>query len=130
MAAVASSAAAIRTVEQPMPDAATDLPLRDLVVLVTGASGGIGRTLVHAIARLGARPIIHYGRNEAAAAALLEEVHGQGWIVQADLSSSGGAADLWTRAEALTDCIYGLVNNAGVRIEARLDDELHVWQIA
>ena len=113
-----------------MTDAATDLPLRDLAILITGASGGIGRALVHAVVRLGARPIIHYGCNEAAAAALLDEIRGRGWTLQADLSSPGGAVDLWTRAETLADRIYGLVNNAGIRTEARLDADLHAWQAA
>ncbi len=113
-----------------MPDTATDLDLQDLVILITGASGGIGRALVRAVVRLGARPIIHYARNERAAVSLLEEIDGRGWTLQADLSSPEGATDLWCRAEALADRIYGLVNNAGVRIEAQLDGDLHAWQTA
>ncbi len=34
------------------------------------------------------------------------------------------------RAEALANRIYGLVNNAGVRMEAQLDGGLHAWQAA
>lgn len=105
-------------------------PLQDLVVLVTGGSGGIGRAIVHAVARLGGVPIIQYGRNEPAATALLDEIRGRGWIVPADLSTPQGATELWTRAEALGGRIHGLINNAGVRIEARLDDELAAWQSA
>lgn len=105
-------------------------PLYGLAVLVTGASGGIGRALVHAIAHAGAHPIIHYARNEEGASALLKEVDDQGWILQADLSSPEGAADLWMRAETVAGRIHGLVNNAGVRIEAKIDGELLAWQKA
>ncbi len=61
--------------------------------MITGVSGGIGRALVHAVVRLGARPIIHYVRNQAGAATLLDEIHGRGWTLQADFSLPGSAAD-------------------------------------
>ena len=102
----------------------------DLPVLVTGASGGIGQALVRALAGAGARPIIHFGRDAARAAALLEEIGGRGWMVQADLSMPDGASALWTQTEALAGRIYALVNNAGVRSEARLDGDLQAWQAA
>ena len=107
-----------------------DHPLLDLPVLVTGASGGIGQALVRALAGAGARPIIHFGRDAASAAALLEEIDGKGWMVQADLSVPDGASTLWKHAEALSGRIYALVNNAGVRSEARLDGDVQAWRAA
>ena len=107
-----------------------DRPLFDLPVLVTGASGGIGQALVRALAGAGARPLIHFNRDAASAAALLEAIGGRGWMVQADLSVQNGASALWTQTEALAGRIYALVNNAGVRSEARLGGDLQAWQAA
>ena len=105
-------------------------PLLDLAVLVTGAFGGIGQALVRALAGVGARPVIHYGRDAASAAALLKEIGGKGWMVQADLSVPDGASTLWAQTEALAGRVYALVNNAGVRSEARLNGDLQAWQAA
>ncbi|WP_313903845.1 SDR family NAD(P)-dependent oxidoreductase [Rhizobium leguminosarum] len=54
---------------------------------VTGASGGIGTAIVREIVKEGGQAIIHYGRDESGAEALLTEPGGNGWIVQGDLST-------------------------------------------
>jgi 3-oxoacyl-[acyl-carrier protein] reductase len=92
-------------------------PLAGRSILVTGASGGIGAALVTRLAQEGARPLIRYGRNRAAAQALLDRIGGAGWIVPGDLSDPHGPAALWKRALALAGRIDGLVNNAGIRAE-------------
>ena len=107
-----------------------DYPLLDLPVLVTGASGGIGQALIRALAGAGARPVIHFGENVASAAALLEDIDGKGWTVQADLSTPDGASKLWAQTEALVGRVYALVNNAGIRSEARLEGDFRAWQAA
>ncbi len=108
----------------------SDLPLLDRAVLVTGASGGIGRALVKSLAGSGARPLIHYVRNADGAASLLHEIDGKGWTVQADLSLPAGASDLWSRAEALAGRIYAVINNAGTRSKACIESDLQAWQKA
>ncbi|WP_280524687.1 SDR family NAD(P)-dependent oxidoreductase [Rhizobium grahamii] len=50
--------------------------LEGQVILVTGASGGIGVTIVKQLALEGARPVIRYGRDKAGEEALLAEVGG------------------------------------------------------
>lgn len=72
-------------------------PLAGQTILVTGASGGIGRAIVKAVAAEGARPIIHYGRDKAGAEALNAEISGRGLIVSGDLSAENGAFELWKR---------------------------------
>jgi 3-oxoacyl-[acyl-carrier protein] reductase len=60
-------------------------------VLVTGASGGIGRGLCLAFARAGCWIGVHYFRHEKAAEetlALVSEAGGQGSLYQADIRSS------------------------------------------
>src|SRR5688572_21595887 len=104
--------------------------LAGLTILVTGASRGIGAAIVEALAHNGARPIIHYRRDEEAAMALLHRIGGQGWAVHADLADPAAPTILWERAVALGGRIHGLVNNAGIRTEISVDAELTVWQEA
>jgi NAD(P)-dependent dehydrogenase (short-subunit alcohol dehydrogenase family) len=55
-----------------------DLGLRDRAVLVTGATRGIGRAIARAYAREGARVGITYASDEAAAAAVVQEIAAEG----------------------------------------------------
>ncbi len=100
-------------------------------ILVTGASGGIGAAIVKQLAAEGARPIIHYGRDKAGAQALLSEIGGEGWIVQADLSSDEGPFELWERSlAAAAGRIHALVNNAGIRTEISIEASRLEWKSA
>ncbi|OYU38856.1 MAG: epimerase [Pseudorhodobacter sp. PARRP1] len=97
-------------------------------VLVTGATGAIGQAICVALAAEGARVVIHYGRNRAAAEALLAQIGGAGWIVGADLADPAAATALWDQAQALAGRLHGLVNNAGIRSEVAVDAPLDEWQ--
>jgi 3-oxoacyl-[acyl-carrier protein] reductase len=99
-------------------------------VLVTGATGGIGTSLVESLFLQGAQPIIHYSHNTAAAHALLDGISGKGWMVQADLSRPEGAFALWERATAEAGHIHALVNNAGIRTEITIDADPEQWREA
>ena len=102
--------------------------LVDKTVLVTGASGGIGRAIVKALAAEGARPIIHYGRDRRAAESLNDEIGGKGIVLTADLASSEGAFVLWKEALRSADRIHGLVNNAGTLGRVGVEADAEVWQ--
>src|SRR3954469_1274857 len=72
--------------------------------LVTGASRGIGRATAEALAKMGARVIVHYGRSAAEADTLVAEIRaavGSADAAQADLSAPGGAAALAERVRAI-----------------------------
>ncbi|WP_026621536.1 3-oxoacyl-[acyl-carrier protein] reductase (plasmid) [Ensifer sp. WSM1721] len=97
-------------------------------ILVTGASGGIGRAVVKALALEGARPVIHYGRDRAGAESLNAEIGGDGIIVPADLSAPQGAFELWQRSLDAAGRIHGLVNNAGIRSEIGIEAEPDAWR--
>lgn len=100
-------------------------------VLVTGGSGGIGAAIVERLASEGARPVIHYSRDERGAQALLERIGGQGWIVQGDLTQDDAAEQLWQAALALAGGrLHGLVNNAGIRTEIALQVSSPEWRAA
>lgn len=96
-------------------------------ILVTGATGAIGRAICTALAAEGAKVLIHYGRNRAAAEALLTGIGGRGAILAADLSDPTAPAALWAAAEAHGP-VTGLVNNAGIRSEVSVDAAMEDWQ--
>ena len=100
------------------------------VILITGASGGVGQAAALACARQGARIAIAYQQNQTAAASLLASLpHGPHSVHQADITQP-------EQVEALIDAVHTtmgsldvLVNNAG--ISARFDVasmSYAVWQ--
>lgn len=101
--------------------------LRGQTILVTGATGAIGRAICLALAHDGARVLIHYSRNRAAAEAVLAEIDGQGAILCADLSNPAAPEQLWAEATEHGP-ITGLVNNAGIRSEVSIDAAMQDWQ--
>ncbi|HBO3329423.1 TPA: SDR family NAD(P)-dependent oxidoreductase [Pseudomonas aeruginosa] len=102
-------------------------PLEGQNILVTGGSGGIGAAVSRRLVEEGARPIIHFGRDRTGAEELLAELHGNAWIVQADLSIPSGPFTLWREALAAAGRIHGLVNNAGIRTEVSIDADEDAW---
>lgn len=100
-------------------------------VLVTGGSGGIGAAIAQQLAAEGARPVIHYSRDVAGAQRVLDQIGGQGWIVQGDLSQDEGPEKLWQAALDLAGGrIHGLINNAGIRTEIPMDAPSAQWREA
>ena len=104
-------------------------PLHGQNVLVTGASRGIGAAVVRQLWKEGAVPIIQYGRDQTAAAQLLDEIGGDGVMLQADLSDPIGATRLWEQARSKVGRIHALVNNAGIRTEVSIAAGLEAWQL-
>lgn len=103
--------------------------LEGKVALVTGGSRGIGRSIVLALAQAGAKVVINYQGNEAAARDTLEKVvagGGEGIIYQADVSVSGEVEKMVGAALEEYGRIDILVNNAGITRDTlllRMKDE-------
>ncbi|MCV9966793.1 SDR family NAD(P)-dependent oxidoreductase [Pararhizobium sp. BT-229] len=97
-------------------------------ILVTGATGAIGQAICRALVADGANVVVHYGRNRAAAEALVETLDGRGWCVPAGLSEPAGPQALWDEAIAAAGRLTGLVNNAGIRSEVAIDAPMEEWQ--
>ena len=94
--------------------------LRDRIVLITGASDGIGRALAVHAAGLGARVILH-GRNTARLEAVYDEIEGiegaaRPSIAVVDFATAGSDefATLGQSIEETFGRLDGLVHNAGV----------------
>lgn len=102
--------------------------LRNQTILVTGATGAIGQAICASLAAEGARVVIHYGRNRAAAETLLAAIGGKGTCLPADLSDPAAATALFDAAVTAEGKITGLVNNAGIRSEVPVAADLTDWQ--
>jgi len=94
------------------------------LVLVTGATDGIGRETALALARRGARIIVH-GRDAARLEATRAAVERAGdgrpvAVVRADLSRLGAVRDLAAELVTRFRRLDALVNNAGVYLKDRV----------
>jgi len=101
-----------------------DLKLTDKRALVTGSSSGIGEAIGRALARQGARVVIH-GRNRERAervAASIRAEGGNAWIALADLAQPDGARVLARNTLEALGGIDILINNAG-----GADDGMKSW---
>jgi len=88
----------------------------DRVILVTGGSRGIGRSIALAFAEPGAFVAINYRRGEQAAAGVLDELRSRGadgMILQADVTDLGQVRSMVSLLASQCDRIDVLVNNAG-----------------
>ena len=88
-----------------------DTGLRNKVVLVTGAAGGIGSAIVRAFAQEGAVPVIHYRSSEESARALEQETGG--FALQADITIENEVDELFHKATEKAGRLDVLVANAG-----------------
>ncbi|MGZ4459721.1 MAG: SDR family NAD(P)-dependent oxidoreductase [Nocardioidaceae bacterium] len=92
-------------------------PIENQTVLVTGATGGLGRALVQRLAGLGATVVAHgrdAGRLDALAAEVREATGRPIDPVQADLAELAQVDALADTVLARHDRLHVLVNNAGV----------------
>ena len=87
------------------------------VAIVTGASRGIGRSVAISLAKAGAKVVINYAGNTAAAEevkAIIEAAGGQGLLIQADVANEDAVAAMVKQTVDAFGRIDILVNNAGI----------------
>ena len=107
-----------------------DYGLEGKGVLVTGASRGIGRAAAARFARDGARVVVHYGSDDAAADETLAGLDGDGHVkLGADLRDPEQAERLVRQAVDHLARLDVLVNNAGVyRLGKAIELDYAGWQ--
>ena len=91
--------------------------LANKTALVTGASRGIGRATALELAKAGAKVVVNYAGNRAAAeevVALIEAAGGQAFMVQADVGDSAAVDAMVKSVIERFGSIDILVNNAGI----------------
>ncbi|WP_088893965.1 SDR family NAD(P)-dependent oxidoreductase [Leptolyngbya ohadii] len=101
-------------------------------VLITGASGGIGRATAIAFAKAGTTVALHYGQRSEKVEQVRQELSGEGHIlVQADLNDPIAIEKMVNETIAQLGRIDILVNNAGVYQLHPLDQvSYEEWQQA
>ena len=89
----------------------------DKTVLVTGASGGIGRAIAVEAAKAGYYVICHYNSGVERAQEtlhLIEEAHGLGEIVKFDVRNREECREILNKITEEKGPLWGIVSNAGI----------------
>ena len=103
-------------------DSPTSPQISDQVVLVSGASRGLGADIARSFAREGARVVVNYFRSEEAAHALAEEIGERALPVRADVRDRAEVDAMVTRAtEHFGAPVTTVVHNA--LVDFRFDAE-------
>jgi len=90
--------------------------LKGQVVLITGASGGIGAETARSFAEEGARLVLHYRSNRDSAEALARELGVETLVAEADVSDESSVEAMYAKALGKFSRLDALVVNAGIWI--------------
>jgi short-subunit dehydrogenase len=97
---------------------------KDKVVIVTGASSGIGEATAREFARNGSKVVLA-ARSESRLAKIVEEIradHGEACYVKTDVTSENDCRKLIETAVSEFGTVHFLINNAGLSMRAVFDD--------
>ena len=102
------------------------IPCNGKTALVTGGSRGIGRAAALALAKAHAQVLVHYGKNEKEARAVVDLIRAEGGraeAIGADLALPNGAHELATKVRAIVgERLDILVANAGTAFAAPIEE--------
>jgi NAD(P)-dependent dehydrogenase (short-subunit alcohol dehydrogenase family) len=91
-----------------------NISLKNQLIIVTGASRGIGRAIAKQLSESGAKVIIHYNRNQKEAESLLSELKNEAFLAACDLSDPEKVMGFIPELVNKYGPISALVNNAGI----------------
>ncbi len=96
------------------------------IVLITGASRGIGNATAQLLAQQGMRVVVNYLRDKQAAQAVVDTINiagGTAMAWQADVSDEHQVVDMFTAIDDAWGPVAVLVNNAGIlSTQCRVED--------
>jgi NAD(P)-dependent dehydrogenase (short-subunit alcohol dehydrogenase family) len=101
--------------------------LKDRVVLLTGASGGIGSVTASLLLERGAQVIAHYANNREGAEAACAAAPDRALVVQADLAQPQATRELWREALAWRGHVDVVVANAAIALNLPFDSSDEEW---
>lgn len=104
-----------------------NIDLSGMKVLVTGASGGIGKAIARGLALSGATVAIHFNRNAESAHELEKELRHGAKAFKADLGVPEECFRLFIEVLEHYEYIDVLVNNSGIIINSPLDASAEQW---
>ena len=99
--------------------------LKNKVAIVTGSSRGIGAQIAMTLAGEGAKVVVNYAGNKAAAEKVIAKIRsagGEAIAVKCDVSKADEVKALFDNAIAQFGKVDLLVNNAGIALYKRLQD--------
>lgn len=106
--------------------------LNDKVVIVTGASKGIGAAIAKCMASEGANVVVNYLAGKEDAASVVEDIKksgGNAIAIQGDMSKAEDVKNVFEKTHKLFGVLDTLVNNAGVYkfepLETVTEEEFH-----
>lgn len=109
-----------------------NIDLSNQIILVTGASRGIGKAIAETLGESGATVAVHYNRNQIAAEKVADRIGNHSHAFQADLSKPKEAVKLGKAVLAFYGQVDCLVNNAGraegVSMDVANDTWIESWQ--
>jgi 3-oxoacyl-[acyl-carrier protein] reductase len=89
------------------------LQLKDMTILVTGATGGIGSAIAAALANQGANLVLQYHHNAEKASELQQRItNGSGHIISADLTNPDHVANLYAQVEGSGKSLDAIIHCA------------------
>lgn len=106
------------------------IDLSGTVVLVTGASRGIGYAIARALAEAGATVAVHFNQNREAAESLAATLGHNAQAFQADLAETIACERLFDEVLTAYGRVDVLINNAGIAINMPLEATTREWEQA
>lgn len=106
------------------------ISLAGKIILLTGASRGIGAAIARALGTTGATVALHYGNSRDAAEQLAEAIGNDSRAFGADLRTTQNCEGLIMAVLAAYGRIDVLINNAGIALPIALDASLPTWESA
>ena len=103
------------------------IDLTGKIILITGASRGIGKAIAEQLAHSGATIALHYNRQKKAAEQLAKGIGNNSGIFKADLTREKEVIGLFESVINYYKDLDAIVNNAGISIPSSPDKDDQLW---